>query len=347
MGRTHGVHAEPTTFGLKLAAGRSRSTGTACGSSTRSTACGWASSRGRSASRGDRPEVERITCERLGLEPAPSSTQILQRDRHAELPVGARARGIVARAIRARDPSSRANGGAPSRGAVRSRGRGLVGNAAQAKPDRLRAGPGARAARPSAARRPESARTLALGDDRVSLVRHCRRALLCARDRTAPRPRAPPFARDDGSRARIARATIPASASAEQAARRVGRAAGSGSSSAPASLPDARSRPRSAQIRAGGASWPTAPHSLPTRRPSSACSIRRRSRSTQTPRRRAWTRTSSAPHAHHACGPCRAFPDRPLAGRRRREKPHSMPSTQVRPLPELRGRGRCRGRPRR
>src|ERR1043165_5962457 len=31
------------------------------------------------------PELERIACERLGLEPAPSATQILQRDRHAEL----------------------------------------------------------------------------------------------------------------------------------------------------------------------------------------------------------------------------------------------------------------------
>jgi adenylosuccinate lyase len=31
------------------------------------------------------PEVEQIACERLGLDPAPSSTQILQRDRHAEL----------------------------------------------------------------------------------------------------------------------------------------------------------------------------------------------------------------------------------------------------------------------
>src|SRR5204862_2844156 len=31
------------------------------------------------------PELERIACERLGLEPAPTSTQILQRDRHAEL----------------------------------------------------------------------------------------------------------------------------------------------------------------------------------------------------------------------------------------------------------------------
>ena len=86
MGRTHGVHAEPTTFGLKLA--------------------GWAWELDRDRTRVERalegirvgklsgavgtysaidPEVERLACERLGLEPAPSSTQILQRDRHAEL----------------------------------------------------------------------------------------------------------------------------------------------------------------------------------------------------------------------------------------------------------------------
>jgi adenylosuccinate lyase len=86
MGRTHGVHAEPTTFGLKLA--------------------GWAFGLDRDRARIERavagmrvgklsgavgqyaaidPEVERIACERLGLDPAPSSTQILQRDRHAEL----------------------------------------------------------------------------------------------------------------------------------------------------------------------------------------------------------------------------------------------------------------------
>jgi adenylosuccinate lyase len=86
MGRTHGVHAEPTTFGLKLA--------------------GWAFALDRDRLRLERalegmrvgklsgavgqyasldPEVERIACERLGLDPAPSSTQILQRDRHAEL----------------------------------------------------------------------------------------------------------------------------------------------------------------------------------------------------------------------------------------------------------------------
>jgi adenylosuccinate lyase len=86
IGRTHGVHAEPTTFGLKLA--------------------GWAFELDRDRVRVDRaleglrvgklsgavgtysatdPEIERLACERLGLEPAPSSTQILQRDRHAEL----------------------------------------------------------------------------------------------------------------------------------------------------------------------------------------------------------------------------------------------------------------------
>jgi adenylosuccinate lyase len=86
IGRTHGVHAEPTTFGLKLTV--------------------WAFELDRNRVRLERalegirvgklsgavgtysatdPEVERVACERLGLEPAPSSTQILQRDRHAEL----------------------------------------------------------------------------------------------------------------------------------------------------------------------------------------------------------------------------------------------------------------------
>jgi adenylosuccinate lyase len=86
MGRTHGVHAEPITFGMKLAV--------------------WAFELDRARTRIARalegmrvgklsgavgqyaaiePEVERVACERLGLEPAPASTQIIQRDRHAEL----------------------------------------------------------------------------------------------------------------------------------------------------------------------------------------------------------------------------------------------------------------------
>jgi adenylosuccinate lyase len=86
IGRTHGIHAEPTTFGWKLA--------------------GWAFELDRDRARLVRalesnrvgqlsgtvgtygsldPEVERFACERLGLEPDPLSTQVISRDRHAEL----------------------------------------------------------------------------------------------------------------------------------------------------------------------------------------------------------------------------------------------------------------------
>jgi adenylosuccinate lyase len=86
IGRSHGIHAEPTTFGWKLA--------------------GWAFELDRARDRVRRalegcrvgqfsgtvgtyaatdPEVERIACDRLGLEPEPVSTQVIARDRHAEL----------------------------------------------------------------------------------------------------------------------------------------------------------------------------------------------------------------------------------------------------------------------
>jgi len=86
IGRTHGIHAEPTTFGLKLAGwafeldrGRERLTHALEGMRV-----GKLSGAVGTYAATD-PEVERIACERLGLEPAPSSTQILQRDRHADL----------------------------------------------------------------------------------------------------------------------------------------------------------------------------------------------------------------------------------------------------------------------
>lgn len=84
IGRTHGVHAEPLTFGLKLAL--------------------WAQEMQRNAARLAEaekmisvgkisgavgtyatvpPEVEKIACAKLGLTPAPVSSQIIQRDRHA------------------------------------------------------------------------------------------------------------------------------------------------------------------------------------------------------------------------------------------------------------------------
>ena len=86
VGRTHGVHAEPITFGAKLA--------------------GWAFELERDRARlaralegmsvgklsgtvgvyaGGDPEVERLVCERLGLEREPAATQVVPRDRLAEL----------------------------------------------------------------------------------------------------------------------------------------------------------------------------------------------------------------------------------------------------------------------
>jgi adenylosuccinate lyase len=86
IGRTHGVHAEPTTFGLKLAGwafeldrGRTRLT-----RALDTMRVGKLSGAVGTYAATD-PELERIACERLGLEADPVSTQIVQRDRHAEL----------------------------------------------------------------------------------------------------------------------------------------------------------------------------------------------------------------------------------------------------------------------
>ena len=118
------------------------------GSRARSRGCASASSPAPSArTRAADPEVERIACERLGLEPAPSSTQILQRDRHAEV---LNALALLAASLErfaTRDPASRPHRGARGRGAVRQRPEGLVGDAAQAQPDHLRADLRARARR--------------------------------------------------------------------------------------------------------------------------------------------------------------------------------------------------------
>jgi adenylosuccinate lyase len=86
IGRTHGVHAEPMTLGVKLAL--------------------WYAELARDAARLERaratvavgklsgavgtfahlpPAIEAAVCARLGLEPAPVASQVIQRDRHAEL----------------------------------------------------------------------------------------------------------------------------------------------------------------------------------------------------------------------------------------------------------------------
>lgn len=84
MGRTHGIHAEPTTFGVKLALyyaemKRNRDRFVAAAEGVR---VGKVS--GSVGTFAHVPmEVEQITCELLGLEVAAVSTQVLQRDRHA------------------------------------------------------------------------------------------------------------------------------------------------------------------------------------------------------------------------------------------------------------------------
>lgn len=85
VGRTHGVHAEPTTFGLKLAlwydeAGRNVERLEAA---VRRISVGMVSGAVGTFEHLS-PGVERFVCGRLGLVPAPVSTQVLQRDRHAE-----------------------------------------------------------------------------------------------------------------------------------------------------------------------------------------------------------------------------------------------------------------------
>ena len=86
IGRTHGVHAEPTTFGLKLAVWAfelDRARGRV-GRALEAVRVGKLSGAVGNYAAVD-PEVERLTCERLGLEPEPAATQVVQRDRHADL----------------------------------------------------------------------------------------------------------------------------------------------------------------------------------------------------------------------------------------------------------------------
>lgn len=84
MGRTHGVHAEPTTFGLKLALwyAEMKRNLERFERAAREVAFGKISGAVGTFANID-PFVERYVCEKLGLTPAPISTQTLQRDRHA------------------------------------------------------------------------------------------------------------------------------------------------------------------------------------------------------------------------------------------------------------------------
>ena len=84
MGRSHGIHAEPITFGLKLAlwyAEMARNRRRFL-SAREDIAVGKISGAVGTFANVD-PRVEAYVCEKLGLKPAPISTQVIQRDRHA------------------------------------------------------------------------------------------------------------------------------------------------------------------------------------------------------------------------------------------------------------------------
>lgn len=85
IGRTHGVHAEPTTFGLKLALWLEE-VRRARGRLTRAReVVSYGKLSGAVGTFANvPPRVEEYVCARLGLKPEPISTQIIQRDRHAE-----------------------------------------------------------------------------------------------------------------------------------------------------------------------------------------------------------------------------------------------------------------------
>ncbi|WP_340083982.1 adenylosuccinate lyase [Siminovitchia sp. FSL H7-0308] len=84
MGRTHGVHAEPTTFGLKLALWyeEMKRNLERFQAAAKGVEFGKISGAVGTYANID-PFVEQYVCEKLGLQPAPISTQTLQRDRHA------------------------------------------------------------------------------------------------------------------------------------------------------------------------------------------------------------------------------------------------------------------------
>jgi len=86
IGRTHGVHAEPMTFGLKLALWYAELTRDVVRMRRAREVISVGKLSGAVGTFAHLPpEVEADTCRSLGLEPAPVASQVIQRDRHAEL----------------------------------------------------------------------------------------------------------------------------------------------------------------------------------------------------------------------------------------------------------------------
>jgi adenylosuccinate lyase len=85
IGRSHGIHAEPVTFGIKMALwyDEMRRNLRRMEAAVETVSCGKISGAVGTFANID-PRVEEHVCRRAGLKPAPCSTQVVQRDRHAE-----------------------------------------------------------------------------------------------------------------------------------------------------------------------------------------------------------------------------------------------------------------------
>ncbi|MDD5729757.1 MAG: adenylosuccinate lyase [Candidatus Omnitrophica bacterium] len=85
IGRTHGIHAEPTTFGLKLALWYDETKRNLVRMQTAKEAVSIGKLSGAVGTYSNiDPQVEAYVCKKLGLKPAKISTQVIQRDVHAE-----------------------------------------------------------------------------------------------------------------------------------------------------------------------------------------------------------------------------------------------------------------------
>ena len=86
IGRTHGIHAEPITFGFKLAVWYAELQRSIERLAQAREVIAYGKISGAVGTHANiEPKVEEWVCERLGLKAAPVSTQILQRDRHAQV----------------------------------------------------------------------------------------------------------------------------------------------------------------------------------------------------------------------------------------------------------------------